>query len=438
MTAAAPPAWRIFKQIFADHWDGFKRVYPRYDRRYYDGLVAKMLGCGDPDQMGYIEYRCFRCGEGTHCVAMSCKSSLCLRCAKVYVDNWVSQVSQMLHEGVIYRHIVLTVPAILRKTFYQRAKALLSPFMRCGVRCLDDVFSCVSGKNLKGGYIVVIQTHGRNGHYNPHLHIIATSGGWDPQARQWVHLDYIPYPMLRKQWQWYLLTMRRQTVKTQEIQRLVDTCYTRYREGFVTNVQQGDVPSRYQSLATYLAKYVVSPPISLRRIDRYDGQRVTYHYRSHKSERVERETVTVYTFIGRMIQHVFPKGFQRIRYYGVQATKTFATIKHMIHEALARVKGIVKGAIKIIAPLTYRQRYQQSTGRDPLRCPHCQREMGVWRIWHPSYGGIHDALETIRRGKYASQAPRAAPTGGAGRTLWPATGGVSLSLPGVRCRDAGQ
>ena len=63
--------------------------------------------------MGSIEYRCLQCGEGTHRVAMSCKSSLCLRCAKVYVDNWVSQVSQMLHEGVIYRHIVLTVPAIL-------------------------------------------------------------------------------------------------------------------------------------------------------------------------------------------------------------------------------------------------------------------------------------------------------------------------------------
>ena len=209
-------------------------------------------------------------------------------------------------------------------------------------------------------------------------------------------------------------------------------CYTRYREGFVTNVQKGDVPSRYQSLATYLAKDVVSPPISLRRIDHYDGQRVTYHYRSHKTERVERETVAVYTFIGRMVQHVFPKGFQRVRYYGVQATKTFEKIKYMIQEALATVKGIVKGAIKIIAPMTYRQRYQQSTGRDPLRCPHCHSDMGVWRIWHPTYGVIHDELEAIRRGKYASQAPRADPTGSLGRTLWPTARGVSLSLPGLR------
>ena len=72
---------------------------------YYDGLVAKMLACGHPEKIGYIEYRCLHCGQGKHLVAMSCKSSLCLRCAKVHVDNWVSQVSQVLHEGGIYRHI---------------------------------------------------------------------------------------------------------------------------------------------------------------------------------------------------------------------------------------------------------------------------------------------------------------------------------------------
>jgi putative transposase/transposase-like zinc-binding protein len=432
MTAATPSAWSLFKQIFADHWDGFKRVYPRYHRRYYDDLVAKMLGGGAPDQMGDIDYRCLRCGEGTHRVAMRCQSSLCLRCAKVSVDKWVSQVSQMLHAGVISRHIVLTVPEILRQTFYQQAQAVLSPCMRCGVRCLDDVLSRVGGRALKGGSIVVIQTHGRHGRDKPHLHIIATSGGWDPQAQQWIHLDYVPYALLRKKWQWPLLTMLRQTVKMPAIRRLIDTCYTRYREGFVTKVPKGDVPTRYQSLARYLANYVVSPPISLRRIDRYDGQRVTYHDRSHKSERVEWETVAVDTFIGRMVQHVFPKGFQRIRYYGVQATKTFAKLKGVMQAALAQVQGFVKEAIQIIAPLTYRQRYQQSTGRDPLRCPHCHAEMGVWKIWHPTYGVIYDELEAMNRGKYTSQAPRAAPTGSPGRTVRPAAGGIPVSLPGVR------
>jgi hypothetical protein len=208
--------------------------------------------------------------------------------------------------------------------------------------------------------------------------------------------------MLHKKWQWHVLEMVRKTLGTAEIDRVVDACYKTYPNGFVANVQKGDVPSRYQSLATYLAKYVVSPPISLRRIDRYDGQRVTSHYRSHKSERVEQETVDVFTFIGRMIQHTFAKGFKRIRYYGVQATKTFAKIKAMIHAALAKVTGVVHGTIKINASQSYRERYRQSTGRDPLICPHCQHEMGLWKIWHPKYGVVYDELDAIKRGRYAS------------------------------------
>jgi len=254
MTAAPTPDWNVCKQIFANHWDGFKRVYPRYEQRDYAGLVHKMLACGNPTKMGYIAYRCLQGGEGTHRVVMSCKASLCLRCAKVYVDNWVSQVSRMLHEGILYRHIVLTMPAMLRKTFYQQAQAVLSPFRRCGVRCWDDCFSRISGKALTGGYIVVIQPHGRNGQSHPPFHCIATSGGWDHKGHQGVHVDSLPYAMRRKKWQWHLLPMLRQTVKTKESHRLVEACYRRYRAGCVTNVPKGEVPSRYPSLATYLAK----------------------------------------------------------------------------------------------------------------------------------------------------------------------------------------
>jgi len=110
-----------------------------------------------------------------------------------------------------------------------------------------------------------------------------------------------------------------------------------------------------------------------------------------------------------MVPHTMPKGFKRIRYYGVQATKTFAKVKVVIQEALAKVQGVVKGAVKIIARLTYRQRYVQSTGRDPLICPHCRGEMGVWRIWHPTYGVIHDEVAVIKRGTYASTVQRAGP-----------------------------
>jgi hypothetical protein len=219
----------------------------------------------------------------------------------------------------------------------------------------------------------------------------------------------LPYALLRRKWQWHLLSTLRKTLATDAIKRLVDVCFRKYPNGLVTNVQKGAVPSQYQSLARYVAPYVVSPPSSVRRLDRYDGERVTYHDRSHRTKRVEQETVDVLTFSGRMVQHTMPKGFKRIRYDGVQATKTFAKGKVLIREALAKIEGVVKGAVQIIARLTSRPRYAQSTGRDPLICPPCRGEMGVWRIWHPTYGVIHDAGEVIKHGTYASPAQRAGP-----------------------------
>lgn len=420
--------WNVFKQIFHDHWDGFKKAYPSYGEAYYEEVVKKMMGCGNAEEMGYIKYLCFGCGEGSRVVSMSCKSALCLRCGKVYVDEWVSQVSGNLHEGVVYRHIVLTVPEKLRVTFYGNEEKLLGKLMISGVKCLDDYYSQVSRKDVKGGYIVVLQTHGRNGHYNPHLHIIATSGGMEKSGK-WRDIEYLPYPMLHKKWQWYLLEMVRKELDTEEVDRIVDECYKNYPKGFVANVQKGEVPGRYESLARYLAKYVVSPPISLRRIDKYDGERVKYRYKSHKTERVETEIVDVYTFIGRMIQHVLPKGFKRIRYYGVQATKTLEVVKDAVRKSLLGMKRVVNGAIKIIGRKNYRERYKAGTGKDPFLCPHCGKEMDVCVVWHPRYGVIYNEFEEIKKGRYEQkEAEPKRDEKHEGRAIRPTPKGIQLPL----------
>src|SRR6267142_5089428 len=61
MLTAPARDWRVFQQIFADHWETFQRAYPRYQTAYDDGLVAKMLACGDPEKIGSIAYRCVPC-----------------------------------------------------------------------------------------------------------------------------------------------------------------------------------------------------------------------------------------------------------------------------------------------------------------------------------------------------------------------------------------
>ena len=124
---------------------------------------------------------------------------------------------------------------------------------------------------------------------------------------------------------------------------------------------------------------------------------------------MEHAPVAVETFSGRLVPQMGPKGFKRLRSDGGQATKTVATVQVALQAALAQVEGVVKGAGQISARVTSRQRYEPSTGRDPVVCPHCRSAMGGWRLWHPPYGVLDDEGEVIKRGTDASSAPRAGP-----------------------------
>jgi hypothetical protein len=64
---------------------------------------------------------------------------------------------------------------------------------------------------------VVLQTYGRSGRYNPHLHAIVTNGGMDEEKKEWKELRYLPFDMLHKTWQEFLLEMMKNEIKTYEM-----------------------------------------------------------------------------------------------------------------------------------------------------------------------------------------------------------------------------
>jgi hypothetical protein len=380
------------KWIFRDHWDAFKAANPRYNTEYHDGVVHKMLDCGDPQKMGFAQYRCLACGE-TRRIAFSCKSSFCLSCAKPYTDRWVDFIARRLLPGVVYRHIVLTVPDALRIWFY-RNPGLLSPLMRAGAACVRDVFARTAGVELDIGSIVVLQTAGRPGNYNPHLHILVTGGGLNPEGG-WTPVSYIPFEIIHRKWQYYLLTLLREEVPDRAVERAVDNAWRQYPKGFVAFVEKGEVPPGGQGLARYLAKYVVSPPISVRRIEGYDGRSVSYWYRDHKTGQVEHATLPALVFIGRMVQHILPKGFQRIRYYGLHGNVRYAKARESLAAVVPAGTLPDPRGFRVLPRKPFRQLFFESFGRDPLLCPRCECPMELERIEHPRYGTLKDYFETF-------------------------------------------
>jgi len=415
------------KEIFRAHWKSFKETFSRYREDRYDEVVQKMLGCGDAKN-GYATYMCGECGGEWRRVPFSCKSCFCLSCAKVYTDQWAARIEAILFPGVAYRHTVLTVPDELRGYFYREAR-LLSELMRVGIECLADTLSTVLRRPVEGGYIVVLQTNGRSGSYNPHLHIIMTSGGIVASGRgghSWVTLKYLPYEVLHKKWQYHLFKMLKERVPTREMQAKIDELYRKYPDGLVANIQKGEVPKRIRELAKYLAKYVVSPPISVRRIVSYDGKRVRYWYHDHKSGRRKMEEVDVFRFIGRMVQHILPKGMQRVRYYGLHAVAVYQKIYKKVRSILPADAAQCRETFAI-SRKGYRQRVMETTARDPFICSRCGGELILWKIWHPSYGVIYDEEERLKSGQYErTQRGRDPDVGDLRYSV------LQLSLPGLR------
>ncbi|MFT5756836.1 MAG: hypothetical protein ACI9LM_001561 [Alteromonadaceae bacterium] len=356
-----------FKVIFSDHWSAFVAKHTHYNSAYYQSKIKKMLHCGS-ETTGFAVFQCLSCGEGQHKVHFSCKGKDCPQCGKRYARESMTKIAARLLPGVSYRQVVLTLPAQLRIKFYNHPdqSRLYSQFMMLAQQCLEEQIQTKFRSNaLKIATIVFIHTNGRNGNYNPHLHIILGEGAFNANKSQWLQFTFLDYAPLRLIWQKHLLNF----IKTEfgALNGLVDTLWHEYPKGFYAHPSNNKkVPTKhYKGLLRYLTKYLASPPIGISRITDYDNGQVTYYYKSHRTKGIEYEYVDVEVFIGRMVQHILPKGLQRVRYYGLQATAIFKKW----YEVIARVAGdLVDAMVSYVNRLRYADFFEEVAGRNPLSC----------------------------------------------------------------------
>jgi len=121
-------------------------------------------------------------------------------------------------------------------------------------------------------------------------------------------------------------------------------------------------------VVAYLGRYTHRVAISNRRLIAADVHSLTFAYKDYKHpQRPKVATLTADEFLRRFLLHVLPDGFQRIRSYGLLGNR---------HRAgnLARCRELLAMPVPIPPPeRNYRERSQQLTGHDPLRCPNCHR-----------------------------------------------------------------
>ena len=116
---------------------------------------------------------------------------------------------------------------------------------------------------------------------------------------------------------------------------------------------------------------------------------VEYEYCSHRTKKQEIMRVGILTFMGRILQQILPKGFQRIRYYGLQATKNQERLKFVVAKSVGNFFLPAREqnpAEKVKKNLYYRDLVAIWWRKDPFQCRSCGGTMELVRIWKPVKG----------------------------------------------------
>jgi hypothetical protein len=293
----------------------------------------------------------------------------------------------LLFPGIDYRHVVLTVPEQLRHCFEEYPR-LLSEMVKAGVKTVIAVMSRAAGGQLRIGVVAVIQTAGRASNYNPHLHMMVTSGGLDEHGT-WHEIKRVSFDYLHREWQRQLFSMLEEQCRSAGLRHLLESLKQEYQRGLVAYWEPKPVRTG-KGLARYLIKYVVSPPVAVSRIIAYDGQEVEYCWQDHKSHQQEKVRVTAVEFIRVLVQHMLPKGFQRVRYLGLHAVCVRQKIKEQVRRAIGAVmQEAFYFAEAVMSKLGWRAKIKGKFGRDPLQCEQCGAEMVLWKVWVPKHGVVY-------------------------------------------------
>lgn len=347
------------KQIFKDHWPNFLEKHHKGIPDYVIENVQKILHCRNPQKMGYHKYACQDHPDQITVVPHSCKSRFCNTCGKVMADQWAERAFCYFPDTPFY-HITFTVSDKLRPYFYLRPELRNLLFQASA----ETVLGWFKERSILPAIVCVLHNHGRDGKHHPHIHMLVSAGGLDLQTKQyWINQEYLPWNMLKVRWKVKLLLGLKSVLPKDLKERL-------FALSWYVNVGIKLINAR--ASIHYIGRYVKKPIVAETRIVGYDGEFVSFVYQDFRSNSEVKWTLPAEKFISLLIQHIPPKQFRMIRYYGLLASRTRAKWQTFFRRWL-----FLKHKMRL---LSWRERQIAFRKKDPLLCPRCGKEMVLQEV----------------------------------------------------------
>ena len=300
----------------------FRRFGQAYLARYgarvlpsHRAAMAAIQACRTPALGGQV-WRCEREGCARERYAYhSCRNRSCPKCHREQTQAWLA-VHRARLPACSWVLLTFTVPAQLRNLARSHQKAVLGALMRSAAAAVLTLCRDPSHLGAAPAILAVLHTWTRAMVvYHPHVHLLVSLGGVDTAGR-WVmprHAEYlVPARALAEVFRGMMAAALRKARLLHQVPRAV------WRKGWVVDAQHA---GNGEKVLEYLARYVFRVAISNSQIDAITDAGVTFHYRDRASDTVRSCTLEPLVFLSRFLQHVLPKGFAKVRSYGLLAPK---------------------------------------------------------------------------------------------------------------------
>ncbi|HKB40023.1 MAG TPA: IS91 family transposase [Gemmataceae bacterium] len=323
---------RHYGEAFLDRYGGGLSAVQRKALRDLAACRTAALG-------GHVEH-CLDCGH-ERIAYNSCRNRHCPKCQALARARWLEQQAQHLLP-VEYHHVVFTLPAAVADLALAHPAALYDLLLRSAAATLREVAANPKRLGAAVGVLMVLHTWGQNLHHHPHVHCVVTGGGLscDPfgtidAAPHWVACRpgfFLPVRVLSRVFRGKFLAGLYSAFEQGRLrlpgpwQRLAEPgarvawWKTLYAKDWV--VYSKPPFGGPEQVLKYLARYTHRVAISNARLENLGEGRVTFRVKDYADgSRHKRLTLTAEEFLRRFVQHVLPKGFVKIRHYGLLANR---------------------------------------------------------------------------------------------------------------------
>jgi hypothetical protein len=296
-------------------------------------VMAAIERCRTASLGGHVE-GCGDCGH-TRIAYNSCRNRHCPKCQGAAARAWLAaREADLLPVG--YFHVVFTLPAQVADIALQNKVAVYDLLFRAASETMLTIAADPKHLGAKIGLTAVLHTWGSALTHHPHLHMIVPGGGLSRDRARWVSSRpafLLPVRVLAKLFRRLFLAG---LIALHDAGRLdffgslaplTDRrAFRRYLAPFQTTrwVVYGNPPfAGPAAVLAYLSRYTHRVAISNGRLVAFDGTGVTFRIKDYRRDGPERYgtlTLSTHEFIRRVLLHVLPKGFHRIRHYGLLAS----------------------------------------------------------------------------------------------------------------------